>query len=420
MQTDSSGNIQWSNKYGNPYSGTLNEEAFDIRKTKDQGYIVTGKRINPYGKIYDYDAYLMKLKPNGNIQWTAGYGDTTGNDVGYSVFQTNDGGYIMGGVTDEYLGSDENMYLVKTDSTGKIEWNKAFDVSFRDHVTSVKQTADGGYIIIGTSSGTQDDDLFIFKLYSNGSIQWVKFYGTTKQDFAESIELTKDGGYIISGFTYNFYNNDKGDSFLIKMDSIGNILWSKTYGGSLRDFGYSALQTNDNGYALIGGTDSFGGGGDVYLVKTDSVGNSNCNETSVTLLQKSYTVTSSSKGRRINLANNDVSAQPLYWTNGNGAIENQLCLTTDIKEYKAKIYLSIYPNPATDNITIELSEPLQQTTELNLCLYDNLGKEVLCEVITNAKQQTINTSCLSKGFYLVRLFDEKHNAVLTSQKVILE
>ncbi|MFZ8835339.1 MAG: hypothetical protein ACO2O5_14280, partial [Candidatus Caldipriscus sp.] len=128
-----------------------------------------------------------------------------------------------------------------------------------DGAYSVQQTSDGGYIVAGytASFGAGSWDIFLIKTDANGNIQWAKTYGGTDEDRAHSVQQTSDGGYIVAGVTFSF-GTGYSDAFLVKTDANGNIVWAKTYGGTYSDYAYSVQQTSDGGYIVAGHTNSFG------------------------------------------------------------------------------------------------------------------------------------------------------------------
>jgi hypothetical protein len=219
------------------------------------------------------DIFLIKTDANGNIQWAKTYGGTSW-DWAHSVQQTSDGGYIAAGGTRSFGAGTEDIFLIKTDANGNIQWAKTYGGWYGEWAYSVQQTSDGGYIVVGgtRSFGAGSWDIFLIKTDANGNIQWAKTYGGTNDDWAYSVQQTSDGGYIVVGGTRSFGAGTE-DIFLIKTDANGNIQWAKTYGGTNDDWAYSVQQTSDGGYIVAGRTNSFGvGWDDIFLIKTDANG----------------------------------------------------------------------------------------------------------------------------------------------------
>jgi len=265
IKTNSVGAEEWSKTFG----GSVDDGGYSVQQTTDGGYIVLG-HTSSFGNG-GQDIYLIKTNSEGIEAWTKTYGGS-GNEFGYSVQQTSDGGYILTGNTSSYGNGDNDVWLIKTDSEGTEEWNKTFGGENDDRGYSVQQTTDGGYIIAGyTNSDLGSNDVWLIKTDANGNEQWNKTYGGDGSDYGYSVQQTTDGGYIIVGVTAPTGN---GNVWLIKTATNGIEQWNKTFGGSVHDYGYSVQQTTDGGYIITGATTSFGNGGhDVWLIKTDSEGN---------------------------------------------------------------------------------------------------------------------------------------------------
>jgi hypothetical protein len=167
-----------------------------------------------------------------------------------------------------------DVYLIKVDSLGDTLWTKTYGLLLNDIGYSVQQTTDGGYIIAGEtfSFGTGSSDVYLVKTDTLGNTLWTRTYGGTDWDGQPSVQQTTDGGYIIAGETFSF-GSGSGDVYLVKTDTLGDTLWTRTYGGTDDDDGYSVQQTSDSGYIIAGHTKSFGAGSnDVYLIKTSVEG----------------------------------------------------------------------------------------------------------------------------------------------------
>ena len=269
VKTDVNGNKLWEKTFG----GADKDRAFSVQQTSDGGYIIVGE-TQSFG-AGGQDVYLIKTNANGNKLWEKTFGGAD-TDYASSVQQTSDGGYIMAGTTLSFGAGGADVYLIKTDTNGNSLWSRTFGGSIRDQGYHVQQTTDGGYIIVGEaeSFGAGGSDVYLIKIDANGNSLWSKTFGGVDDiDGGSSVQKTADGGYIITGTTRSFGAGLR-DVYLIKTNANGNKLWEKTFGGADEDSGYSVQQTFDGGYIIVGGTESFGAGGsDVYLIKTDLNGN---------------------------------------------------------------------------------------------------------------------------------------------------
>lgn len=197
-----------------------------------------------------------------------------GYDYAYSVSQTYDRGYIVAGATTSFGNGSTDAYILKTDSLGVPLWQKTFGGINIDQAYSIKETTDSGLVIAGytNSFGAGGYDMYVIKTNKYGDTTWTRTYGGTNWDFAYSIEQTTDGGYIIAGGTYS-YGSGNEDMYLVKINSIGDTLWTKTYGGINEDEARNVIQTSDGNYILTGYSKSHGDiNGDFYTVKTSNNG----------------------------------------------------------------------------------------------------------------------------------------------------
>jgi hypothetical protein len=273
------GILEWQKCYGG-YQGDV---ANAIQQTADGGFIVTGTVYSNDGDVLGFqgtgDAWLIKLNPLGSIEWQKCLGGSL-NEWGYSVCQTNDGGYILAGVTRSNDGDvsgnhgNEDFWVVKLNSTGNIEWQKCLGGSEFEDAYSIEQTNDGGYIVTGVTGSNNGDvqglngtnDFWVVKLNSVGNVEWQKCVGGYFNDWAHSIKQTIDGGYIVSGVTNSnngdvIGNNGSDDSWIVKLNSTGNIEWQKCLGGSFDEEAFDIEQTSDGGYIIANG--SYSQDGDV-------------------------------------------------------------------------------------------------------------------------------------------------------------
>jgi len=267
IKTDSAGDTVWTRGYGGP----AGDWGWSVEQTSDGGYIITGLTWS-FGAGAE-DLYLIKTDSGGDTVWTRAHGGPDG-DWGYSVEETNDGGYIVAGGTWSFGAGAEDVYLIKTDSGGDTVWTRTYGGAAGDWAYWVEETSDGGYIITGLtwSYGAGAEDVYLIKTDDVGDTMWTRTYGGAAGDWGWLVEETSDGGYIIGGLTWS-YGAGAEDVYLIKTDDVGDTVWTRTYGGAAGDWGYWVEQTSDGGYIITGLTWSFGAGAeDIYLIKTDGFG----------------------------------------------------------------------------------------------------------------------------------------------------
>jgi len=266
VKTDSSGDTLWTRTYG----GSSEDGGNSVYQTADGGFITAGytHSFGAGGK----DVYLVKTDSSGDTLWTRTYGGGR-YDEGYSVQQTSDSGYIIAGYTDSFGPGNDNVWLLKTDSSGDTLWTRTYGLGNYAQGRSVQQTSDGGYVIAGRilSYTTHSYDVYLLKTDSSGDTLWTRTYGWGDDDEGWSVQQTADGGYVIAGHTY-YPLPRASDVYLVKTDSSGGTLWTCTHDRSYRDHGHSVQQASDGGYVIAGYTYSYSTGLDVYLLKMDASG----------------------------------------------------------------------------------------------------------------------------------------------------
>ena len=259
------GELGWTRAYG----GANIDSAWSVVQTGDGGYALTGY-TDSYG-AGSYDFWLVKADSSGVVQWNQTYGGTD-YDEAWSVVATVDGGYAIAGDTWSFGAGGFDFWLVKTDASGNMEWNQTYGGTGWDIAHSLVETIDGGYALVGSTNsfGAGSSDFWLVKTDVDGNMVWNQTYGGTSMDWGSSVVETGDGGYALTGRTSSF-GAGGFDSWLVKTDSAGNVQWNQTYGGASDDHAWSVVQTVDGGYALAGSTMSYGAGGsDFWLVKVNA------------------------------------------------------------------------------------------------------------------------------------------------------
>ena len=261
------GAVEWQKAYG----GASSDFAASIQQTDDGGYIVVGE-TRSFG-VGEADMWVLKLKPNGTVEWQKTYGGTA-SDKAASIQQTHDRGYVVAGMTQSFGAGDYDAWILKLTPDGSIEWQKTYGGGGMDAAHSIRQTGDGGYIVAGCTSsfGTGRGDFWVLKLRPDGTLEWQKTYGGDDSDEAHSIQQTRDGGYIVAGTTSSF-GAGEGDLWVLKLKSDGIVKWQTTCGGDCVDGAVSIQETGDEGYIVAGVKDELpAGGGDLWVLKIRSEG----------------------------------------------------------------------------------------------------------------------------------------------------
>lgn len=310
VKTNAAGNVEWENTIG----GYNYDKFYSIEETADGGFIIGGWSLSGGGadrsesSMGGYDYWVVKVNASGVIEWENAYGGT-GNDQLYNVQPTSDGGYILAGTSDSEISGDKtearvgntDYWVIKIDEDGNIVWQNDIGGVMFENLYSAYETADGGFILGGTStSGISGDktennignvDYWIVKLDVDGNVVWNKTIGGTLYDYLYSVIPTDDGGSIAcgmseSGITGNKTEASNGlyDYWLVKLDNDGNISWQNTIGGSGNDYVFvnPVDECADNGFILAGysqsgisgdKTEANTGSWDNWIIKTDETGN---------------------------------------------------------------------------------------------------------------------------------------------------
>ena len=269
IKTTPDGDTIWTKTYGE--SG--DDFGYQLRQTEDNGFIIAGA-TQSFGSAGGLDFCLIKTDEDGNQLWVKTFGFQN-DDMGYSLELTMDGGYILAGEKDAYPEADSDVWIVKTDSIGQMQWEKSYGIETEDErAYTIKQTADGGYILGGQKgcSGFSSCDAWLLKLNSLGDTLWTKKFVTPSwsSSFHSIIEVN-NSEYVMTGL--HWVTGEYWDVWLLKTDSLGNEIWSRTYDyQNDYDIGYSVQQTIDGGYIVCGSAIVDGGASFGWIIRTNDLG----------------------------------------------------------------------------------------------------------------------------------------------------
>ncbi|MBK8586568.1 MAG: T9SS type A sorting domain-containing protein [Bacteroidetes bacterium] len=411
IKLNASGDTMWTRTYG----GNGYEWGSYVAQTTDGGYILTGQ--TPAFGAGGFDAYLVKTDAAGNLSWTKTFGGA-GLEVGSAVQQTDDGGYILTGQIDSYGAGFGDFYLLKTDSLANVIWAKAIGIPGEESGVTVKQTTDGGYVIGGSSesTGVLGKDMCLIKTNSLGDTMFAKTYGGSLIDECYEVIQTNDGGYILCGRSFSFTASADYDVYVVKTNSLGILQWSKTYGStgiaSATDIAYSIDQTNDGGYIIAGETATLGAGfKNVYLIKTDSLGNSGCNESIPATVSSDFhpqviaAPTLTSVGGILSFPATQVNS---------GSSATNICLSNDIADTHSDFAATIFPNPFSSIVSLNFNIGNEKLISISIIdVTGRIAKSILTNNLSSGNNSIdLDLSELKNGMYFCKINSDKNSQTI--------
>ena len=457
LKLSATGAIQWQKSFG----GSGDEEGYQIIQTKDKGYAMAAITFSPNLPGYKgggSDAWVLKLDSTGTVQWTKCFGGS-GLDEATSIAQTKDGGYIVGGnstsndgdvtghhgVASPDTAAKDDMWVMKLDSAGALKWQISVGGSKDDGSNAILQANDGGYMVVGNSQSSNGDlagkgnkgynDWMVVKLTPAGALSWVKLYGGSAQDdAANAITKTKDGGYVIAGGDGSTDGDVTGhhglpctaaecvdnDCWVIKIDSVGNLKWEKSYGGLGNDNTFSVSTTKDGGYVLGAYTSSNDGDVtgnhglyDFWVAKLDSVGKlqwqkalgGSGNDQAFCMLQTTdggYAIAGLSESIDGDVTGNHGNTD--FW------VAKLSPLTAVVNLSIKSTEITIFPNPTSGKFTIETDAYDKQLIEI----WDLNGRLVLSKIISGTTE--IDPGQLANGFYNLSI---RNSSGIINRKLVI-
>ena len=408
IRTDTNGDTLWTKTFG----GIASDEGYDIQQTTDNGFIISG-RTSSFGAGQG-DVYLIKTDANGNALWSKSFGGIELEWGGQSVKQTLDGGYIIAGSTYSFGAGYDDIYLIRTDMNGDVLWTKTYGGTESDYGISVQQTTDGGFIVVGETYSffASITNVYLIKTDTNGDILWSKTFIWGSQFYkGNSVQQTSDGGYIMSG-THGGGSTNYGIN-LIKTNANGDSLWTRKFGITGGSEGNSVQQTNDGGYIITGYIAFVPTNTDVFLIKTDSLGNSGCNQIG-TFTQVSVPSTQVSSATTTVTSPITIQSNAATTVGSSNSSIATFCINVGINEPADENAFLITPNPSAGDFIISFERTIVNG---NVEILSLPGKTIYKENIFSDSQKEINLKNISRGFYFVKVYDGEKYGI---QKLVIE
>ena len=436
VKLDDQGIVEWENNFG----GSNNDRVYSIQEVSGGGFIAAGSSSSSDGDVSDNngftDYWLIKLDNNGSLLWENNYGGS-GYDSANAIRETSDGGYVVAGSSTSADGDvggnkgNDDFWIIKIDGTGNLQWEENIGGSDWDFPTAIQQTSDNGYVVSGSSGSGDNDvsgnnggnDFWIIKLDDTGALLWEKNYGGSGNDRSYAMQITTDGGYAIAGQSASSdgdisSNHGGGDYWMIKLDNLGELEWENTYGGIDADWAFSMVQTDDDGYAIAGYSQSIdgdvggnNGGADYWIIKLDNLGGilwernfgGSMSETPKSIQQTSdgwFILSGQSNSSDGDLSGNNGNLD--YWI-----VKMDGSSSTGIDKNKLSGSYQVYPNPTCGDLFIERVLSDQQ---VNIEITD-LNGSVLQKIKNNDEKRIKLTMNQPAGIYFVHLFTNNEQEV---------
>lgn len=460
---DSTGLLTWEKSFG----GSLNEVLANGFYCSSNDYVYLVGQSNSIDGDISYDPFdgmlnlwVLKIDFEGNIVWDKKVGSEGGMIYNKYGIPTSDGGVILTAQIDRIGGDISNYYggydawMVKLDANGDIEWDFTIGSSGFEFVNTIIQTNDGGYligaygkpegdgnIICQTAPGV-DADVIVFKLDEFGNEIWQKCYGGSGSEIINSILELDDGFVFVAGgnsadgdLSNSEWHGDY-DTWLIRTDEIGNIIWQKCYGGTYNDNAKNIIPTSENGFIIFGTTNSWDGdvsynpsnepqyNPSIWIFKIDNSGN----------LQWEKAIGSAGRDD-LNYAAHQISDDnyllAIEATSHKPSVD---VLCDNIGEYSSSDFWIVeisdtlvgthelpnsksifYPNPVSDYINIKLPSRFQNcTTEITI---SNIEGKILLSSQIDKQMRSINISHIASGFYILKA---QNGSIQVTNKIIIQ
>ena len=417
FKTDSAGNLNWTKSFG----GTANDGFVHFVETVDHGFASVGYTNSVSSGLSDI--LFIRTDSAGDTLFTRSYG-TAERESGSGILQLPDSGFIITGRQTTTFGGSSvaDGLLIRTDANGDLLWSKLYGDSLFEELTSLKLLPDGGFIICGSTAtfGSGGFDILLMKTDSAGNPVWTKTFGGEKTDAAYDIHLNPDNSLVLSGYTESLgYGHSRvGDStnvFLLKTDENGAFIWMEVYGDGLQDEAYRSNPAPDGGFVVSGFSSSYllNDSTQILFIKTDSLGVSGCHEESViptdSLITMPFQSVILTQLSGISLVSIAFNEQSANPSN------NDACLFSNVSPPATlSSSIGVFPNPFSNSIRYQLSNKSEEGT---LIISDALGR-VLKKITINSSEGEIFLNELADGFYLLSFGNHMESFNLNSIKLI--
>lgn len=420
VKTTASGNIEWQKAYGNDSS----EQGYAIVQANDGGYVFTGYRQQCVSAPGYHECFssiiLVKIDANGSVVWEKKYGGKE-YDRPYDMCKASDGGYLLlGAKVSSSPAENSDTWVLKVDVNGNYEWEQTWGGSKGETGRVISNTYDGGYII-GSHSNSDDGDvgksfgagdIWITKIDNKGQLQWGNVFGGASVDWVTDIKETIDGGYIVVGgaITDQYYPAQLGyyDAYIMKLDKQGNKLWTKVSGGSDFDLFNAVYPKDDGNYIVCGSSQSTDGDikdpkgrGDVWVAElygdgtvmwSKNMGSSEDDFSLCMAVSKEGIVA----GGIVQGGDKDATGSGYHGSSDFWVVKLESTLSIDTKQQEQEI--KVYPTVTNGKVNISLGE--QKDAEVYLL---NMNGQILYKDNSHQSDRVVNLQTYASGAYFIKV-----------------
>ncbi len=458
-KTDANGNVVWDKNYG----GNVAEYVSAVLENPDGSFTLVGTTFSGNSQPYG-DALMMKVSSTGTILWSKVYFGAQA-EYASNILRLANGDYVFCGITRSYTGTGDDAYIVRTDSLGNPLWgsvisdignNDALSMTLADDGSlmvfgsaddgiplmclckieltggttlwakkysnsiggslgrSIHKTADGGFFLAGWCNGSNNSfqNFYLIKTDSAGNPSWSHIYGGAGEDIAYSACATSDGGFAICGYTKS-YGAGGQDMYLMRVNALGSLQWSGTYGTAGNEIAYHVTETTDGGFLLSGSTATgfFSGFSEMLVIKTDALGYVPCDYMPATSVKYADTAILVAPVLTFQGA---VGAFNYSFTTQSGIMDSTLCTAVAVVEQPKQTFsFALFPNPTAQATTLSF----ETSSPKSIRVLSLFGQEVFLLQNCTTQQLELNTENWASGMYVVEVLSDKGAAI---QKLIIQ
>ena len=412
IHTDANGNDLWTRNYGT----AQDDWCSSMIPVSGGGWLLAGYTFPP--SSFFPNIFLARVNDSGDTLWTRIIGEPNVSQTANSIVQQPGGGFLIVGIKDVTQQGQLDIFLLSVNENGDTLWTRTYVRAGIEDGTNLTALSDGNYLITGSiQNEVTGTDFYFMKITPSGDTLWTRSYGGEGFDLVVETRPVPDGGAVFAGLTDSF--GEHGDHYLARINSSGDTLWSRTFGGDDEDHAHTLALASDGGYLLAGHTDSFESvNGDLYLIKTDSDGIMQWIFTQPGPDYESFESLEQTSDGGVILAINHI---PIGLSSNVVLMRlDNIESVSDFIPQPSSFTLSSYPNPF--NATATISFTLPQADRIQLDVFDINGRAITTlaneHFSAGEHRVSLDASLWPSGIYLCHL--QTSHTTLTCKLLLLK